>query len=298
MSDNDKKMFKFDVVGEVPATQSKAKAPDLIGIADDADGVINPDAQMEKDSVVVALSSAPSKIDTREMYINIEHAMTEEIRAVLDEVKDRVSRTNWELGDVSLELYSLVTANDLPYTKKNVFAFVANYIDSEDHGASTIEDYAYVCAGFEPKDRRNYGELPFSHFRFALSYGEQRLLVLEQSMRALEKYGRPVSVRRLRGILEGKEQPPFSTSTYDADAPIIIKSRNSTGLPPEPSSDAAIRGEVESMQDIYVELNQMMKRLAVIVAMMPAKSRKLKQNVAVISTVIKEILLEIGAYRR
>lgn len=99
-----------------------------------------------------------------------------------------LSQSQWWLGRLVLERISHY--DDSEHIKMSLYrAFgMLSGLSSR-----TIRMYVSVCKFFSEEDVEKYNPLPFSHFQFAIQFGENAYQVLDESMNKMISIGRPPS---------------------------------------------------------------------------------------------------------
>jgi hypothetical protein len=191
--------------------------------------------------------------------MKISDILNEELQSRLISLKDAISKASWELGDIVNEIYDIVVANSLPYTKQQICEYVAAFTDAE-LSALTLMDYARVAARFAPEIRQEYEYLPFSHFRAAMRHPDP-VKILEFSAEQMDKRGKPMPASRL---LEIAAQAPSDPEAYYRQVAVshpAIPSQSAElgepvlplALPDEPDSESMANGG----DDLLLRIAQM-----------------------------------------
>jgi hypothetical protein len=217
----------------------------------------------QQDEVTIDLSAIPATVDLTQAYREISNVVSDDTLHKLEVIKAAFSAGSWGLGDVANEVYAAVLANRLPYTRKVVCLWVANYLDNDEHAPATIEDYAMVAGYYDDEWRQMYAVLPFSHFRYAMKFDDQCQQVLDESVRLLDLHGKPPSVKVLRGRFEGTGEPGQDREAYRhthavdaADSPQSSPLAVVGGSTPKSSDDLSkIAGAVRTLTGILVKFH-------------------------------------------
>jgi len=159
----------------------------------------------------------------------LDQVVTPDIEARLIDLRDRESLTCWDLGRVINDLYQQVRRQNVQRTKMDCCVYVARFIDSRDRSLPSMKLYAQTSALFPGRmvgkgDDRHLLKpedefpLPFSHFIAAAKYGDNKLKVLKESVRLMDKHGgRTVSADALERHMEALGVFPSGHTGPDFD---------------------------------------------------------------------------------
>jgi hypothetical protein len=145
--------------------------------------------------------------------IHVLKSVPESLKIELSALADRHRRDYWRVGDVTNEIVVLVKERPDVYPdvgEMEVYKAVATMLNQE-YSSRTVRDYAGLAAFFNSEIRQEYDLLPFSHFRYARSFGDRWAEVLGYSLAVAHENDRPPSVE----FLEMKFQPPIEMPEYD-----------------------------------------------------------------------------------
>jgi hypothetical protein len=106
-----------------------------------------------------------------------------------------------------------------------VYKAVAIMLEQE-YSARTVRDYSAIAGFFNEQYRQSYDLLPFSHFRFARSFGERCIEVLDYSLAVTHENDRPPSVEFLEMKFNPQaslpeDAPPEQDRVYQDDTDLV-----------------------------------------------------------------------------
>jgi len=88
--------------------------------------------------------------------------------------RDQITQGCWRIGDICNEVKALAMANSNGYEIIGVEQIEHDIAEIVGKSANTVRLYARVCSFFPPEIRAQYpADIPFSHYRWAISLGER-----------------------------------------------------------------------------------------------------------------------------
>lgn len=131
--------------------------------------------------------------------------LPETVQNRLLHLRDSITRTSWQVGDIVNEIFQSELARDPGAMIMPVYLFVAEVVGLS---ASTVRHHAAAAAFYTPPVREKYDILPHSHFVFALGYKNQFNAdghptwesILNSSVDYFTRTGRLLSVDRLSDL--------------------------------------------------------------------------------------------------
>jgi hypothetical protein len=129
----------------------------------------------------------------------------ESVQARLGAIAAQHRRDAWMIGDCTNEIIQVAQARPDLYPdigEMEIYRAVAVMLNQE-YSARTVRDYASIAAFYGPIVRDEFDLLPFSHFRYARTYGERWREVLEYSLAVAHENSHSPSVE----FLEAKLRP-------------------------------------------------------------------------------------------
>lgn len=126
----------------------------------------------------------------------------------LIQIGEDITKHTFRVGDITIAISDYVIANNMPYTKRDVWRAVGSHIGK---AAGTVQSYEALSLFFPPSVRRHYEVLSASHFRKAMQIdtkGEYSWqVVLDYAMKKIKDYGRPATVDELTKVFIFNSEP-------------------------------------------------------------------------------------------
>lgn len=180
----------------------------------------------------------PGQIDPRDLFVAIRRVLPETVKAKIMHTRDQHDRLQWIVGDLFNEIYVCVKANAIEATRADVSIFTLYELGMEDERSySSVLIDAATAAFYPVEARKEFAVLPFSHFRFAASFGDQYRGVLDMAMRFMGQYNRPPSAKWLK-------------AQYNVALAGIDEQANEPGAPLAPAAMAEISGDFGHRADV------------------------------------------------
>jgi len=183
---------------------------------------------------------------------------------MLDEllaIRDTMTHSYWRIGNIVNELHTLSIANHLDVGRLEICAAVGRVVGK---AMRSVRLYASVAAFYTADAQRKYDVLPYSHYVFAMSYGQDWERVMRVSLDYMEKHGIPPSLESMKGLmLRDPEQPidnigEVSQNILDSWEPEDDFAGEPTIIPPPSASpvthDVVLRRVASRLQDLMGDL--------------------------------------------
>jgi hypothetical protein len=194
----------------------------------------------------------------------IDKVLDERLLAAWASLADNESRTAWQYGDLLNVTYATVKANALEYTKQDV-AVWSCIVTGTDRQPRTLLYYAEVSLFYAPEIREVFEPLPFVHFRYAMTQGENWRAVLDYSLDHLERWGRPPSRKKLRRTFEGIDEDSDNLEKalveLRADQPAYTPVNVLPDYPNIPVNDDTDPSALKEVQQLVSRLLDLLPRL-------------------------------------
>jgi len=152
-------------------------------------------------------------------------AVPDELIDVLHAIAFNWKADRWQIGDITNSIKVLCDDRLLPVSREDVYSFMAECLNQE-VAARTIRAWADLAHSYVSELRMKYSDLPFSHFEFARSMGDDKKeTVLDMSLARARETGKTPSVAWLWTALQGdiyqrnsEEMPEFGNDqSYSND---------------------------------------------------------------------------------
>lgn len=126
----------------------------------------------------------------------------------LIQIGEDLSRQIFRVGDIIINIVDYVSANNMPYTKRDVWRAVGAFIGKS---VASVRTYESLSAFYSKKTRREYEILSVGHFKEAMKIDaateHKWRTVLDYAVDRIDVYGRPASIDELRKVFIYNSEP-------------------------------------------------------------------------------------------
>lgn len=161
------------------------------------------------------------RLQMKDVFRDIEKRASQSTLDELKEIGHAFQQYAWKAGWATDKLYQECFANGGMQTVEDCCWYVCVASFGGMRSMNTVKRYLYNARFFSPKTVAKYDAVPFSTFEYARSRegGTTWKKVLDTAVEQFEKYGKPVSVKKLRELLDGKrnDKTPSIPRRLDAN---------------------------------------------------------------------------------